>query len=97
MKTYLLAREEIRAYIRDFLQRLERWSSPPTLWCSVTKSGRTFLAEILAVMGPDHPLTEKTEMIQIDVRDGKQVLIQSPERIRGQSVLLRGRGTGEFC
>jgi GNAT superfamily N-acetyltransferase len=59
MVTYYLSNEDVNAYLRDFLIRLERLEPTPTVWCPLTWSGRDLLKQVLPLMRKHHPELEK--------------------------------------
>jgi GNAT superfamily N-acetyltransferase len=71
MVTYFLGREEVSAYLRDFLNRLECLSAVPTLWCPLTRSGKALLDELLDLVAQQHPrLVETVSVVPIEIGDG---------------------------
>lgn len=88
MKTNFLGKDEVRAYLTDFLERL---NPPPAVWCPITQSGKDLLRSILDVM-PQHSSDQwgGIEIVNIDV-DNSGVTWDPetpPERLSGKSVLL---------
>jgi Acetyltransferase (GNAT) family len=55
MVTYFLSDEDIRAYLRDFISRLERVEPFPVVWCPITKSGTKLLRWMLPLLRQHHP------------------------------------------
>ena len=93
MVTYFLGREEVSAYLRDFLIRLERLNAVPTLWCPLTRSGTALLDELLNLVGRHHPrLAESVSVLPIEVDDGtRQIRFTQGDPakdIPGQNVLI---------
>jgi GNAT superfamily N-acetyltransferase len=93
MVTYFLGKEEVSAYLRDFLVRLEQLDAVPTLWCPLTRSGNALLDELLDLARDHHPkLVETVSVLPIEVRD-KMLEVRftsgDPAKdIRGQNVLI---------
>jgi GNAT superfamily N-acetyltransferase len=91
MVTYFLSKDEVRAYLRDFLARLERLDPIPTVWCPVTLSGTTLLKELIPLMKEYHPeLAKKITTIGVGVKN-KTVKFETkfPEReVAKKCVLL---------
>ncbi len=93
MVTYFLGKEEVSAYLRDFLIRLEQLDAVPTLWCPLTRSGKALLDELLDLARDHHPkLVETVSVVPIEVRDKTLEVRFSTEDpakdIRGQNVLI---------
>lgn len=93
MITYFLGLEETRAYLRDFLGRLERFVAPPTVWCPVTRSGQALVKEMLGLVAQEFPnMAETVQVLPISVDHGnKSVRFLGGDpavQLRGQSVLL---------
>jgi GNAT superfamily N-acetyltransferase len=93
MVTHFLSTDEVRAYLRDFLLRLERLEPIPTVWCPVTVSGTTLLKEMLPLMQVDHPdLAKKISVVAVSVnKEDKSIKFETknPESdITNKNVLL---------
>ena len=70
MVTYFLSDDEVRAYLRDFLVRLERLDPSPTVWCPVTKSGTALLKRMIPLMKNDHPeLAKKISTVGVGIKN----------------------------
>lgn len=71
MVTHFLGREEVSAYLRDFLVRLECLDAIPTLWCPLTRSGNALLSELLDLVEANHPqLVKSVSVLPIEVKNG---------------------------
>ncbi len=71
MVTHFIGREEVSAYLRDFLVRMERLDARPTLWCPLTRSGNALLNQLLDLVEKNHPqLTDSVSVLPIEVKDG---------------------------
>jgi GNAT superfamily N-acetyltransferase len=93
MVTYFLSDDEVRAYLRDFLSRLERLDPLPTTWCPVTLSGWNLLREMLPLMEKDHPELAKTvTVVRVGINDETKTVkfdTDHPQKhICGKPVLL---------
>ncbi|WCJ58053.1 GNAT family N-acetyltransferase [Fontisphaera persica] len=55
MVTYYLGREEVLAYLRDLVERLSQFDSPPTLWCPLTRSGNALLDALMETCREQQP------------------------------------------
>jgi GNAT superfamily N-acetyltransferase len=91
MVTYFLSKEDVRAYLRDFLQRLERLEPIPTVWCPVTNSGTNLLEEMLPLMRDSHPeLAKKISVVPVGVNSDKTIKfeIESPDDLANKAILL---------
>jgi len=55
MVTYFIGREEVDAYLRDFLDRLTRFNPLPDLWCPIMPSGDILLKRLLALVKEQQP------------------------------------------
>jgi GNAT superfamily N-acetyltransferase len=93
MVSNFLGKEEVFAYLSDFLKRLQEFESFPTLWCPLTPSGNELLERLLDLISDKYPhfidkisvlpiyINEKTGKIEFD---GK-----SPSKdISGKNVLV---------
>src|SRR5208282_5328012 len=70
MVTYFLSNDEVRAYLRDFLVRLERLEPIPTVWCPVTLSGTKLLKEMIPLMKERHPeLAKKISIVGVGIKN----------------------------
>jgi len=91
MVTYFLSNDEVRAYLCDFLVRLERVDPIPTVWCPLTLSGTNLLKQMIPLMKEDHPeLAKKVSTIGVGIKN-KTVKFETkfPERdIANKCVLL---------
>ena len=93
MVTYFLSIDDVRAYLRDFLSRLERLDPIPTTWCPLTLSGTNLLKEMLPLMREFHPeLAKKISVVAVGVDSTTRAIkfeTSSPqEEIANKSVLL---------
>lgn len=93
MVTYFLGKEEVSAYLRDFLIRLEQLDAVPTLWCPLTRSGKALLDELLDLARDYHPnLVETVSVLPVEVRDKTlevRFATEDPAKeIRGRNVLI---------
>lgn len=93
MVTYFLGKEEVSAYLRDFLIRLELLDAVPTLWCPLTRSGNALLNELLDLVAEHHPkLIETVSVMPIEVSDQTREIRftkgDAAKDIRGQNVLI---------
>jgi len=93
MVTYFLGREEVSAYLRDFLSRLQRFDPLPTLWCPLTRSGNALLSQLLDLVQERYPdLAGTVSVLPIEVGDGSgtiRFLQGDPAKdIPGRSVLV---------
>jgi ribosomal protein S18 acetylase RimI-like enzyme len=98
VKTYLLGKEQIQAYLRDFLARLETAESLPTVWCPVTESGRSLLRAMLELPEASAAKFADVRVVPIEVELTRatpgseevppKVRISDAEGLRGHSVLL---------
>jgi hypothetical protein len=71
MVTYFLGREEVSAYLRDFLSRLQRFDPLPILWCPLTRSGNALLSQLLDLVQERYPdLAGTVSVLPIEVGDG---------------------------
>lgn len=82
MKTYFIGREEVEAYLRDLLARLDPL---PEVWCPMTESG-VELTKVLSRVAPA-ALRPKIDLKPVTV-SGAQITIPSKEDLRSKSVLL---------
>ena len=55
MITYFFGREEVTAYLKDFLDRLARFDPVPEVWCPLTKSGKDLVGAMLDLVRDFHP------------------------------------------
>ena len=80
MVTYFIGREEVDAYLRDFLDRLGRFDPLPNLWCPITPSGDALLGQILRLVKTEHPeWIEKVSVLPIQIgEDGRAIRFRSP-------------------
>ena len=70
MVTHFLGREEVLAYLRDLLVRLERFDAVPTVWCPLTRSGNALLRHLLDLVASHHPqLADSVSVLPIEVKD----------------------------
>ena len=94
MKTYHLGTEQVRAYLRDFVERLRGFQPRPTIWCPITQSGDDLLSAICELISEECPeMIEGVRLLPIEVDGdaGKSIrfLGEDPKDvIPGQSVLL---------
>ncbi len=94
MKTYFLGIEEVRQFLRDFLVRLKAMASPPTVWCSVTPSGKALVQAIVDMISAEKLPTPDAALLHVDVRKdeaGDRVFEFSEDPatiVQGQGVLL---------
>lgn len=91
MVTYFLSNEEVRAYLRDFLVRLERFDPIPTVWCPLTLSGATLLKQMLPLVKENHPaLAKKISVVGVGINNQKiKFETKNPARdISNKCVLL---------
>lgn len=93
MVTYFLSLEDVRAYLRDFLARLQTFDPNPTIWCPITRSGTALLDQILDLVKADYPgMVERVSVVPIGVCEKTNALIlgsDDPAKdIVGKPVLL---------
>jgi N-acetylglutamate synthase-like GNAT family acetyltransferase len=93
MVTYFLGKEEVAAYLRDFMRRLKTFEPVPTVWCPMTPSGNELLSQMLSLVGNEHPdLAENVSVIEIQISpEGEKIRFSegSPQtEITGKSILL---------
>jgi hypothetical protein len=87
MVTYFIGLEEVDAYLRDLLERLDRFDPLPDLWCPVTASGNALLRRLVRLVREERPQwSEKVSALPIylDERDGRTI------RFDSSSILRRG-------
>ena len=93
MNTYFLGKEETDGYLLDFLDRLQKAETMPTVWCPVTDSGEALVEALVDLIKVSFPeLLDKIEVLSIDVENGTDRIIfhdTTPDlTIEGKSVLL---------
>ena len=93
MNTYYLGREEVTGYLVDFLDRLAKAETMPTVWCPVTDSGEALVEALVKIVADRHPtLLPAIAVVSIDVVNGtNEIIFHDPtakQTIEGKSVLL---------
>src|SRR5437773_6644368 len=93
MVTHFIGHEQVSAYLRDFLVRLERLDAVPTLWCPLTRSGVALLNQLLDLVARNHPQSaESVSVLPIEVKDGSDEIRFSngdpAKDIPGKNVLI---------
>jgi len=96
VNTYLIGKDEVRAYVRDLVNRLEKIDPFPTVWCPVTKSGDAIQAVITDALKAHRPeRLNGVRVVPIDVARAETgaITITFPEsdpsaEFHGKSVLL---------
>jgi N-acetylglutamate synthase-like GNAT family acetyltransferase len=93
MVTYFLGREEVSAYLRDFLERLNDVKPTPSVWCPMTPSGNVLLEQFLDLISSRKSNEyDDISVLPIEVASNSERLrfkSKSPEQeIKGKSVLL---------
>lgn len=93
MVTYFIGRDEVSAYMRDFLTRLQRFNPVPTLWCPITRSGSELLNQLITLAEELFPqMIDSVSVLPIAIdeeTDKIRFVGDSPSTdIAGRSVLL---------
>ena len=93
MVSNFLGKEEVFAYLSDFLNRLGNFESFPTLWCPVTPSGNELLNSLLDIIGEKYPqLLDQISVLNISIGDNTDRIkfdTKFPSRaISGKNVLV---------
>lgn len=91
MITYFFGREEVAAYLRDFLDRLARFEPVPEVWCPLTDSGRDLLAAMLDLVRDIHPGLAGRVLVVAALGDDGAVRFadaNAGELLKGRNVLV---------
>jgi predicted GNAT family N-acyltransferase len=90
MITYFFGREEVTAYLRDFLDRLARFEPAPEVWCPLTESGTALLEAMLDLVRDVYPQLGKVVVVSAvaDERTVRFVDKNAAELVRGKNVLI---------
>jgi len=90
MITYFFGREEVEAYLEDFLDRLARFDPMPHVWCPLTESGTDLLGAMLNLVRDLHPEFMNVVVVPALAEDStvRFVDTNAAELIKGQSVLV---------
>jgi len=90
MITYFFGREEVNAYLTDFLARLSRFQPLPEVWCPLTESGTDLLGAMLDLVRDFHPGLGDVVVVSA-VADGRAVRFldrNAVKLVRGKNVLV---------
>lgn len=93
MVTYFLGQEEVRAYMRDLMARLQHVEEVPTYWCPLTRSGNELLNALKDVVVEKYPdLAESIVIIPVEVEDGTSRVVfpgeTTPPDLTNKHVLI---------
>jgi len=94
MKTYTLGAEEIRGYLVDCILRFKTARKAPTVWCSITESGKSLMPEIRSLSKiHNRKKYSKMEVVHLDIESKgaseKLVFSENPKaRFANKSVLI---------
>jgi len=87
MVTYFLSTEEVRAYLRDFLERLRRVDPLPTTWCPVTTSGRELFKQLLPLVKRHYPaLAKRIVVVPVGIEEATKAVVFSTEGVPGEHI-----------
>jgi len=93
MVTYFVGQEEVIAYLRDFLDRLNGVEPFPTVWCPITPSGDILRRQLQGLVRRYHPdWIDRISVVQIKVEKVEpkiRAVTATPEQdFKGKGVLL---------
>ena len=87
MVTHFLSTDEVRAYLRDFLSRLERLDPCPTTWCPVTKSGRDLFKILIPLVEQHYPeLAKNIVVMPVGIEESTNTVNFATEGLPGEHI-----------